>query len=293
MYVGNGITRKFLIPEGYDGSVVVLSMEGGKGIRMAEGIGYFIEGRYVTFSTPVPKGIKVSFNEADATEIMKKNSGAYVVVYADGTIKEVDEDPTLLLEEARKLLADVKQSLKECEQATSDAKKYMTSMLSSSGADLDGRLEGYSQVAQKAVDEAIINAKRELTESWSTTLERLTVDTSTLRLTLEEIQRVKAEVESTASRVGNDVKDEILNECKDLFENIKTLKDIKTVLENEFIKAKENLEKIRLDIYQEVRLKVNEEIEMLRSLRNNMEQDFETLNTKINNRWDLLRSDLK
>ena len=181
MYIGNGITKKFLIPQGYDGSVVVLSTDGGKGIRMAEGEAYEIQNGYVVFYSAVPIGIKISFDEADATEIMKKTSGAYVVIYADGTMKEVDEDPTLLLEEARKILADTKQTLKETEQVTSDAQKYMTSMLSSSGADLDGRLDGYSQIAQKAVDEAIITAKRELTESWSATLERLTVDTSTVR----------------------------------------------------------------------------------------------------------------
>ena len=38
-----------------------------------------------------------------------------------------------------------------------------------------------------------------------------------------------------------------------------------------------------------MRLKINEELELLKNLRRKMENDYNILNNKINNRWEALR----
>ena len=104
MYAGNGVTKRFKIPEGYDGSEVYLTFPGGKTIRMHECEGYEVSGDYVKFDAAIPAGIRISFEEsADGEEL---NSKGYVVIYGDGSIKEVDEDPVKYLEETQRLLTE-------------------------------------------------------------------------------------------------------------------------------------------------------------------------------------------
>ena len=63
MYTGNGVTRKFPLPAGYDGSEVYLIFPTGKSIKMREGEGYTVSEGAVYFSAAIPAGVVVSFTE--------------------------------------------------------------------------------------------------------------------------------------------------------------------------------------------------------------------------------------
>ena len=63
MYTGNGVTRKFPLPIGYDGGVVYLIFPTGKSIKMVKDEGYTVSEGAVYFSAAIPAGVVVSFTE--------------------------------------------------------------------------------------------------------------------------------------------------------------------------------------------------------------------------------------
>ena len=149
MYIGNGVTKNFPLPEGYDGSVVILRIPGGKGIRMTRGEGYEVKEGSVNFYAPVPSGVEVIFDELSVSEMMSKTAGNYVVIYGDGTTKEVSEDPVILLAEAQKVLNESKLRSDEVIQAGRETVSYITGLIGTLKADLEGRLDGYSLNAEE------------------------------------------------------------------------------------------------------------------------------------------------
>ena len=292
MYIGNGVTKKFPLPEGYDGSVVVLKMQNGKSVRMTEGEGYIIKDNSVNFYAPVPAGIEISFDVPDENELMKKNTSNYVVIYSDGSMREVDEDPTLILTEAQNILREAKNEADEIKEAVSNAKEYMTSMLNSSGADLDGRLDGYSVKVEEMINDAAHATKQTILNEWLSTLDRLNAESKSIREDLSELQKIKKEIQNSVDTTAENFKNEILSQCEEVFTKYEEIKKIRPELEIYSLELKGELKQIMLETSDEMRIKINEEVEFLRNLRTKMEEDFNTLNTKINNRWEMLRSEI-
>lgn len=291
MYIGNGVTKKFPLPAGYDGSVVVLKIPNGKGVKMIQDEGYVVKDGAVIFYAPVPDGIEILFDDTGEIELMATNSKSYVVIYPDGSIREVDEDPTLILEEARKILIDAKRAAFELNQNIEDAKTYMSSVISNSGADLDGRLDGYSSKVEEMVAEAALQVKTQITDEWITTLEHLEVEKNTVKEYAQTVERVKNELENLSLNIAQTLRDELLSKCNDVLQNCEDLKILKSEIQTIAAQVKLDVTQISQNAAEEMRLKINEELELLRNLRSKMENDYNTLNTRINNRWDLMRGD--
>ncbi|GHV57538.1 hypothetical protein FACS1894216_22080 [Synergistales bacterium] len=111
MYKGNGSTAAFPLPGGADGTEVWL-LAGGAGTRLKQDDAYRITDGSVVFAYPPPGGTEITFK---APEDGGGKAGGGMpplqVLYPDGTVREVGEDPYELLleakaerEEARKLL---------------------------------------------------------------------------------------------------------------------------------------------------------------------------------------------
>ncbi len=291
MYIGNGVTKKFPLPAGYDGNVVILKIPNGKGVRMIQGEGYVVKDGVINFYAPVPDGIEILFDNTGEIELMSTKSKSYVVIYSDGSIREVDEDPTLMLEEARKILTDAKKAAIELNQNIEDAKTYMSRVLSNSGADLDGRLDGYSSKVAESVAEAALQVKTQITNEWSATLERLEVEKATVKKYSQTVEQVKDKLEHLSFNIAQNLRDELLSKCNDVLQNCEDLKILKTEIQSIAAKVKLEVAQISRNAVEEMRLKINEELELLRNLRAKMESDYNNLNTRINNRWNLMRGE--
>ena len=291
MYIGNGVTKKFPLPAGYDGSVVILKIPNGKGVRMIQGEGYTVKDGAVIFYAPVPSGIEILFDDTGEIELMSANSKSYVVIYADGSMREVDEDPTLILDEAKKILTDAKRVAAELEQNISDAKTYITSVLSNSGADLDGRLDGYSSKVEESVAEAAEQVRIQIMDEWNAILDRIEVEKNTVKEYARNVEHIQDELESLSLNMAQTLKDELLSKCEDVLQGCEDLKILKSEVQTIAADVKLEVTQIAQNAAAEMRLKINEELELLRNLRSKMESDYNTLNTRINNRWDLLRGE--
>ena len=290
MYAGNGVTKKFPIPEGYDGSTVVFIMSNGNGYRMMQGEAYEIQDGNIIFNYAVPAGIEISFDLSDATEMIKTTSKNYVVIYANGTIEEVSEDPKLVLEEAKKLLIEAKKQTAEAAQALEDAQKYISKSLSSSTADLDGRLDGYAKIAQDAISEAANKTSETIKNEWAASLERLAIESKSIREDMTQLQNLRREIQDLYQEALKTIKETAVGYNKEFIENCENIRKIRPDLELYVLEIKKDLREEAGLILGDMQEKADEEIEYLRTLRKKFEDDFNTLNTKINNRWELINA---
>ena len=292
MYTGNGVTKNFPIPKGYDGAVVVLKMPGGKGILMKQGESYTIENGRVVFTVAVPSGIEVCFDEREA-EIIPSSQKNYVIIRSDGTIEEVSEDPAVLLAEAREILTASEKIAGEVERAVNEAKNYIAETVSASHGDLDGRLDGYSKTAQNIANETAARVKSEVTKEFADLFEEMRSERKRLRGELAAAEILKNEMKTLVRTALDTTKTAIFTECEDVItscRDMKKLKDEIAVLADE---AQETLRKTAREEAEEFRTKLAEGVEDLKNLRIKLEENFNMLNNKITNRWEVLEERLR
>ena len=292
MYTGNGVTKNFPIPEGYDGRVVILRMPGGKGIRMTEGESYEVKDGSVCFFAAVPAGIEILFDELSEAEMMSNNAGNYVVIYGDGTISEVDEDPVLILAEAKRLLNEAIQCKDEAEHSCREAAGYVTGLTDSLKAELKGMLDGYEMTAGEIAAAEAAEAKSRITTDWAETLERIAAETKAAKESRYEVEKLLEETRQIAVNAAMAVRDEIALKCDQVLKGCEALKELKNEINETGRILKQELEKTYYDVREKVNITASEELEILKSLRLRIEDDYNTLSAKINARWEFLRGEL-
>ena len=116
MYTGNGVTKKFPIPAGYDGSKVYLIYPTGKSIKMVKDEGYTVSDGTVYFSAAIPAGVVVSCDEPEGYGETPTQGTGYVVIYNDGHIVEVADDPAEYLAQSQKVLTEAKKHYAEVKE---------------------------------------------------------------------------------------------------------------------------------------------------------------------------------
>lgn len=290
MYTGNGITKKFIIPAGYDGSVVVLKLPTGKNIVMKNGEGYTIENGAVVFSAAIPSGVIVSFDDPEESATIK-STNAYVVIYGDGTIKEVDEDPSVILVQTQKLLLEATALNAEVRAYSENTLTQLMRIGETLTKDFEGRLFGYQTRAEEAIKEAAATVSADLRHEWERTLMEIHSDTSAIHEGIQIMEQLKTEMRAMTIDAAENTKTEIYSKCDGLLEKVSEVHALKSKIEEIYEKAKYASESAGREVLSSMNVKANEIIEMWRSLRLKLESDHELLNAKINNRLEMLRSD--
>ena len=289
MYKGNGAAKKFMIPEGYDGSIVVLELPSGKTIKMHEGEGYEISEGSVIFESAIPVGITIRFDEPSKSEELT-NKG-YVVIYGNGTITEVDEDPVKYLEETQRLLKEAEKQNAGLTELSSRTIKELTTLSEELSKKFSETLNEYETKAEKRTYETAELLKAELRaegeillSNASEVLGRVNEGLSKMESILKEAREISSE---TAKKTSEELKKDS-SEVLEIYEEIKILREeIKGISEDTKYAANRacNEANILMD------RKINQEIEMLKSLRLKLENDTELLMTKLNNAWEALRGE--
>ena len=289
MYVGNGVTKKFPIPSGYDGSIVILKLPNGHGYKMELNEAYYIQDGNIIFYTAIPAGIEISFDINDATEIIKASTKNYVVIHSDGNIEEVSEDPILILEEARNLLKEVQNEAIYIRNLYNSSQNFIESKINTSNANLDSKVESFSAQIRNEIDSAKVEAKESLIDEWRASLQIIKNESSIVREDLESIQEIKREIQCISDNAIADFDNIIQEKGQTIIEYTQGVDKIKPELELFSLEIKKDLRDEIFNISEDMRLKVNEELELLKNLRRKMENDYNILNNKINNRWEALR----
>lgn len=288
MYIGNGVTKKFPLPLGYDGSCVILKLPNGKGLQATQGESYTIKNGAVVFITAVPAGIEVCFSESEVTGLISQDSAGYVVIYPDGIIHEVKEDPSLLLEEARKTLANTQKQLTELRAFVNDTKTYLSSIVSTTQSDLDGRLESYKRLADLSVSEMAMNVKKEITGDWLKMYDTLEERRKSIMSDTEKLEKLKTDfkrlVEKASEKAVENVNKYYL-EVKTIYE---TIKNYQPSLQSAVSEAQTQIQQTGYETKSEIRYLMIKEAEEIKNLRIKLEGTFSQLNAQLNTRWDIM-----
>jgi hypothetical protein len=152
MYIGNGVTRELPLPPGADGSVVCLG-----GVRVKQGDAYVVENGSVIFSIPPPNGVDVTFEMPSALA-----TGKCLVIYPDGSVREVSEDPHLLLAEAKAERAETKRLLAAALDASDKLERNVRLESEIAREKLTARLEKYAGLIDASVDGAAAATRDEI-----------------------------------------------------------------------------------------------------------------------------------
>lgn len=290
MYTGNGAAKKFRIPEGYDGSVVVLGLPTGKTIKMKAGEGYEIAGEYVIFDAVIPSGITISFEENEESEPLI-NTG-YVVIYGDGTIQEVNEDPVKYLEETQKILKTAMKQTDSINDIAERTVERIKSLGENTANKFESELYKYEQRGENLMNETVSLLRAEMRTEAEIILSQVTEALSQINGGLSRMEDIREETRGISNESARETEERILKDCASVKEIYEELTEIRTETKRFRDEAKYAAETAGREANALMNMKVNEEIEMLRSLRLKLEDDSELLMTKLNNAWEVLRGEL-
>ena len=291
MYIGNGVTKRFPLPDGKNGDEVYLIFPTGRSIKMLKEEGYTVSEGTVYFSAAIPAGVVVSFDEPEQTE----ESGeplSYVVIYKDGRITEVVEDPAEYLEQSQEIL---KSSQKHYEEVTNYAENTIQRVLELKEKmtnEFEGILYSYTQQGKNILDSTAALLTAKIHEELSNALQVINQEAQTIEAGLSIMEMLKQEAKTAAQESAEKFRAELTEknqEIQSIYDKAKSLaEDYKYYMDE----SKDAARKAGLDLQAAMTLKVNEEIEMLKSLRLKLETDRETLNNRIDNALEVLRGEI-
>ena len=290
MYIGNGVTKNFPIPDGHDGSIVALVSGNGKGLLATPNDDYVIKNGCVCFHSAVPSGVKVTFDESDITEFIDE-SRKQVIIYSDGSTKEVEENPHVLLEEARNVLTDCILERNELNYLINATKKYLQNITVLTEKDLAGRLESYQTLADKAVLEASLDVKKKILEEWLPIFERTKLDKKLLEDTFNSLMALSTDIEGKITKAANSAATAVAKKCEKAIQSTEEIKEMKPVINAALLDAQEQIKRTAKDAAREIEYQSQKEFEEIKALRIKMESDYELLNERINNRIKILGGD--
>ena len=290
MYTGNGATKKFLIPSESDGSEVYLTFPTGRSIKILEGEGYMISGGYAEFSAAVPAGVIVSFSEPEGYEPPVRNG--YVVIYNDGRIVEVDDDPTEFLLRTQEILSEAKNHYADVRSYAEEAVTQLMSLKVKIADEFEGVLYDYSQRGQVVLTETADLLKGTIRAELEGALLKIAQDAQAVEAGLQILELTKKEIEGIAKSAAEEAKREVLSDGYEILEAYEDVKRLKNDYEYYLNEARGAAQKAGLEVQAAMNHKAEEELEMLRSLRLKLETDSENLNARISNAIEVLRGEL-
>ena len=243
------------------------------------------------FSAAIPAGVVVSFDEPEQTE----ESGeplSYVVIYKDGRITEVVEDPAEYLEQSQEIL---KSSQKHYEEVTNYAENTIQRVLELKEKmtnEFEGILYSYTQQGKNILDSTAALLTAKIHEELTNALQVINQEAQTIEAGLSIMEMLKQEAKTAAQESAEKFRAELTEknqEIQSIYDKAKSLaEDYKYYMDE----SKDAARKAGLDLQAAMTLKVNEEIEMLKSLRLKLETDRETLNNRIDNALEILRGEI-
>ena len=288
MYTGNGVTKRFPLPAGYDGSEVYLIFPTGKSIKMMNGEGYTVSEGAVYFSAAIPAGVVVSFTEPENV-ISAGDALNYVVIYKDGRIVEVSEDPTELLVQSQKVLVDAKAHYADVTAYAEGAIERITDLKATLADEFEGLLYAYSMRGKEQITEIAGLLKSEIHTELEGALLGIRKETQTVEAGLQIMELLKSEAKSAAASAAEEAKNQVLAGSAGVLDTLEDVEKLRAECEYFYQEAKFAAEKAGLEAQAAMMQKVNEELEMLRSLRLKLEDDREMLNARINSAIEVLR----
>ncbi len=289
MYTGNGVTKKFPLPERYTGDAVYLIFPTGKSIKMLKDEGYTVSEGAVYFYAAIPAGVVVSFDEPENV-ITADDALRYVVIYKDGRIVEVSDDPTELLVQSQKVLTDAKAHYAEVTTYAEGAIERITSLKETLADEFERLLYEYSVKGKEQITENAALLKSEIHTELEGALLNIRKEAQTVEAGLQIMELVKKDAQDAARLAADEAKSQVLAGSAGVLDTLKNIEKLRAECDYFYQEAQAAAQKAGLEVQAAMTQKANEELEMLRSLRLKLEDDRDMLNARINSAIEVLRS---
>ena len=274
MYTGNGVTTEFPLPDGVDGINVWLTPPNGKSIRMETGTAYTITGGAVRFIIPPPDGWTVSFIDLLGTETMKDG---YVVVYANGTMKIVQDDPAELLEQARATL-DAAKTEREALKSFIDARgAEIKALANAAKAELESRLLNYGARAEEAIKAAAGAARLDAEKQVGSVIDELRAGQKNVIAAKNEVLTASEAVKNAARTAADEAAARtalsINDVCAEALEAWRRFQALKPELEALAETAKNAAAAAGFEVRRDMTVQCGVLLEEIRGIRGRLERD--------------------
>ena len=290
MYTGNGVTKKFPIPAGNDGSTVYLIFPTGQNIKMVQDQGYTVSDGNIIFSAAIPAGVLISFEEPEELTTAE-NSLKYVVIYKDGHIVEVTEDPAEYLAQTQKLLSDSQKHFQEVKEYAEQTITRLMQLSEKLADDFESKLYDFTTRANERLENTAGSLTSQIHNELSAALLQIAEKTQTVESGLQIMELLRNEAKQQSEISAEKTRSELTEKCSEILSTYESMKELKADCKYYLDESKAAAQKAGLEVLAEMNLKANEELEMLKSLRLKLESDSDNLNKRINSAWEILRGE--
>ena len=275
MYKGNGATMAFPLPPGEDGRSVYWMTEH-TATAMKEGEAYRVEGGCVVFETAPPVGVTVAFSGADIPTPFRA-ANVCTVIYPDGRVAEITEDPVALLAAAKIEYDKAKRLLKEAMAENERAEIAARNYAELAKEKLSSRLDKYAELVDDSVKQAAALARDEVNDH---------IDKKLVEIRKKHRETMSARGEIAAIVEGaresfladfSDMRQKHLSEHETVFNNLKELRTIKQDVRELVSEARIAATEASSKVARVFGDRTNVVLEELRSLKNTLSNEVESV----------------
>lgn len=274
------MTTEFPLPPGADGHTVGLAPPGGIAIKLKENEAYTVRDGTVYFFTPPPNGTTVTFEPLEvAARSAGGMKGVCTVLYPDGTMREVTQDPWELLEaaacereeakrEREALRALLAQEGAEVRALAAEAKEALKSRL----LNYDARAESAIAAAVKATKEDTATAVNKVLLEIRNKHKQVLSAGEDVRISLE---RAEAAAENGANLAVRAASEEMACRCAETREAWEHIRGLKPVFEELAAEAKAAASDAGRELTRTFTARTEVILDELKGLRGRLENDLE------------------
>lgn len=283
MYQGNGITTEFPIPPGADGRTVGLAPPGGAAVKLKENEAYTVRDGTVYFFVPPPNGTTVTF-EVSETAVRSAGTsegtkGICTVLYPDGTMREVTQDPWELLEAAARERESARQEREALRALLAKEGAEVRALAAEAKETLKGRLLNYDARAEAAIAAAVEATK----EGTATAVNKVLLEIRNKHkqvLSAEEdarlaMERAEAAAENGAVMAVRAASEEMECRCAETRETWDRIRSMRSELETLAANARNAATEAGCEVTRAFTAQTEVVLGDLRGLRGRLENDIE------------------
>ena len=283
MYQGNGVTMEFPLPPGADGHTVGLAPPGGAAVKLKEGEAYTVRDGTVYFFTPPPNGATVTF-EAPETAVRSAGGGAAMkgvctVLYPDGTMREVTQDPWELLEAAAHEREDAKREREAMRALLAKEGAEVRALAAEAKEALRSRLLGYDTRTESAIAAAVQATKEDTAAAVNKVLLEIRNKHKQVLSAGEDVrvclERAEAAAENGATLAAQAASEEMECRCAETREAWERIRALKPELEELAGEAKAAASDAGRELTKAFTTRTEVVLDELKGLRGRLENDIE------------------
>lgn len=275
MYKANGTTKTFPLPEGVSGDVVYWVSASGGFITLRLGTSYKIEDGNVVFDEAPPAGLTVTFEEPAAA--IGGGVPVCVVVYPDGRIEAVYDDPSVLLAAARAEIAAARRIRAEIQADGERVSALIRGYEATAKETLSSKLDKYRDLVEEAVARAAAGARDEINDNVDRKLLEIRKKYKEVTGVHDDMARMAEEVKEAAGGLGEELCARLCLEGKELLSGMEKAGREREEFERIISAARRDMDTFRAETLREFASRSEMVLEEFRSLKRVIEGEIKSV----------------